>query len=226
VTDWDGATNQPGYDLFYYYAGNPSVPYDADKNDPNAPHIGLAKRPEYCFGTWTDSSANWAFGTARLELFDETQYGSPPTTYPTNPEYVLGGINQPLAITLASFTAEVIDGCIEISWETATEIGTIGFELWRSTEKDGTYELVPGSYTRSEAIMEAMGARYSFTDCDAALDGKTAYYYKLKEIDLDNTKEDPFYGPTGPVPDTVTSSQPAAAKDSRDKACFITILKD
>jgi len=69
-----------------------------------------------------------------------------------------------------------------------------------------------------------MGAKYSFTDCDAELDGKTKYYYKLEEIDMDNSKDNPFYGPFGPVSEAVTATQPSAAKDSRDKVCFISVM--
>jgi uncharacterized repeat protein (TIGR01451 family) len=203
VTDW---VNNPTYEIEYHYTGNPSVPVDDSV-------IGLAKRPYYCYGTWTDTGATPSGGI--LTVSGET-----------GTEYVLGGKDAPLAITLASFTAKVVDGCIQIFWETATEIGTLGFELWRCTEKDGEYELVPGSYTRSEAVIETQGVQYSFTDCDTILDGNTTYYYKLEEIDLDNAKDNPLYGPIGPVPDAVTASQPSTAKDSRDKVCFISILMD
>ncbi len=210
VTDW---INTPKtYDVVYYYgtagSGNPSVPQDDSV-------LGLAKRDDYCDPTWADSGATLNTGADTLTLTGEA-----------GTEYVLGGDDAPLAITLASFTAKVVDGCIEIFWETATEIGTLGFQLWRSTEKDGDYERVPGSFTRSAAVMEAMGAQYSFTDCDAVLDGKTLYYYKLEEIDVDNTKGNAFYGPMGPMPDATTATQPVAAKDSKDKVCFISILLD
>jgi hypothetical protein len=55
-------------------------------------------------------------------------------------------------------------------------------------------------------------------------DRKTAYYYKLEEIDMDNAKDNPFYGPIGPVTNTVTATQASAAKDSKDKVCFISVL--
>jgi hypothetical protein len=223
LTDW---TDSPTYDVIYNYTGNPSVPDDADKTDPTTPQIGLAKRDFYCDQTWEDSGAYWDFATLQqLELtgarsLAESQNG-PPKIYP---EYILGGINQPLAIVLAAFNAVFKDGCIEIFWETATEIDTLGFQLWRSEHKDGPYSLVLGSYTASNSVIETMGARYSFTDCDAVLDGKKAYYYKLEEIQMDNDKDNPFYGPIGPVSETVAAAQPSAAKGSKDKACFISVL--
>jgi hypothetical protein len=205
-------SNSPTYTLLYDWTLHQGIAEDSFNT------MKLAYRSGNCDKPWKDLGAT--LDTVNRTLTQSTLSGT---------EYILGGnidANDPLAITLASFTAKVVDGCIEIFWETATEIGTLGFELWRSTEKDGEYTLVPNSYTRSEAVMESMGAVYSFKDCDAVPDGKIAYYYKLREIDLDNTKDDPFYGPIGPVPDTVTAAQPAAAKDSRDKACFISILSE
>ena len=203
TTDWT-TTNQPTYDVIYNYGtvgnGNPNVPDEADPSDPNDPQIGLAYRPTYCYGTWTDSNAYWAFGTRQLELLGaNSKQQSQNSPSKTNPEYVLGGKNQPLAISLASFTATVADGCIDIFWETATEVDTVGFQLWRSETKNGVYELVPYSYTRSKSVTETRGAAYAFTDCSVVLDGTTDYYYKLEEIDTDNAKENPFYGPIGPV---------------------------
>ena len=229
TTDWT-TTNQPTYDVIYNYGtvgnGNPNVPDEADPSDPNDPQIGLAYRPTYCYGTWTDSSANWAFGTRQLELLGaNSKQQSQNSPSKTNPEYVLGGKNQPLAISLASFTASVADGCINIFWETATEIDTVGFQLWRSESKNGVYELVPYSYTRSKSVTETRGAAYAFTDCSVVLDGKTDYYYKLEEIDTDTAKNNPFYGPIGPVKETISASQVNTGKASSGSNCFIGALQ-
>ena len=229
TTDW-ATTNQPTYDVIYHYGtignGNPNVPDEADPSDPNDPQIGLAYRPTYCYGTWTDSTANWAFGTRQLELLGaNSKQQSQNSPSKTNPEYVLGGKNQPLAISLASFTASVADGCIDIFWETATEVDTVGFQLWRSESKNGAYELVPYSYTRSKSVTETRGAAYAFRDCSVVLDGTTDYYYKLEEIDTDNAKENPFYGPIGPVKETVSASQGNTGKVSSGSSCFIGALQ-
>ena len=229
TTDWT-TTNQPTYDVIYNYGtvgnGNPNVPDEADPSDPNDPQIGLAYRPTYCYGTWTDSNAYWAFGTRQLELLGaNSKQQSQNSPSKTNPEYVLGGKNQPLAISLASFTATVADGCIDIFWETATEVDTVGFQLWRSETKNGVYELVPYSYTRSKSVTETRGAAYAFTDCSVVLDGTTDYYYKLEEIDTNNAKENPFYGPIGPVKETVSASQGNTGKVSSGSSCFISALQ-
>ncbi|MGC8780580.1 MAG: hypothetical protein ACP5UQ_06915 [Anaerolineae bacterium] len=97
-------------------------------------------------------------------------------------------------ITLARFDAAPAADGIEIVWETAGEIGTVGFHLWRSDRPaDGyiriTAELLParGGPTR--------GATYTFADRNA-LPGRI-YYYRLEEVDLSGLSA--FYGPAGPV---------------------------
>lgn len=231
ATDWTTGASQPTYDVIYHYGtvgnGNPNVPDGADPSDSSTPQIGLAYRPAYCYGTWTDSSANWAFGTDQLELLgsnaqDQSQNGPPKT----NPEYVLGGKNQPLAIALAYFTASFDDDCIEILWKTATEVDTMGFQLWRSESKEGPYTLVPSSFTASKSVTESQGAAYAFTDCDVLTGNGIEYYYKLEEIDYDNEAENPLYGPIGPVAETVSASQVnnTKASNSSNDACFINSL--
>ena len=192
------------------------------------PELGLAYRPAYCFGTWTDSGANWAFGTLQLELLGAADAQSQNSPTKTNPEYVLGGINQPLAIALASFYAEFDSStdCIRVTWKTATEMDTIGFQLWRSDTQEGPYVLVPGSFTASQSVSDTTGAIYSYSDCDADLDTYMNFYYKLEEIDLDTTKGNSFYGPIGPVTESIGASQLDRTDKNTAKSggCFIDSL--
>jgi hypothetical protein len=229
ATDWATGASEPEYDVIYNYNGNPSVPATADGTAGN-PELGLAYRPTYCFGTWTDSGANWAFGTLQLELLgaaDAQSQNGPPKT---NPEYVLAGINQPLAIALASFYAEFdrSSECIRITWETATEVDTIGFQIWRSDTKEGPYTLMPGSFIASQSVSETTGAQYSYSDCDADLDTYMTFYYKLEEIDMDLARDNPVYGPIGPITETVSASQfsSSTASTKSGGGCFIDILGD
>ncbi len=184
--------------------------------------LELAKRDSYCDRTWADATATLNTTTNTLTKSGEIQNG-PPKTYT---EYILAGNDQPLAISLAYFTAAVADDCIEISWETATEVDTMGFQLWRSESKNGQYTLIPGSFTASRSVTESQGATYAYTDCDVVLNNNTDYYYKLEEIDLDTEKGNPLYGPIGPVKETVSASQVSSATaKSSDDGCFINSLQ-
>ena len=74
---------------------------------------------------------------------------------------------------------------VEITWETATELQTAGFNLYRSTSPDGDFiHLNPGQLIPSEGNSTS-GASYTFIDED--VEAGTTYYYLLEEIELDST---------------------------------------
>jgi hypothetical protein len=67
-----------------------------------------------------------------------------------------------------------------IEWSTASELNTVGFNLYRSTEPQGEYilinaELIPAS---EDAWT---GAEYSFVD--SGLTPGVTYYYMLEDLD-------------------------------------------
>jgi|GEM_PF-1771008 len=218
ITDRD---NSPKYKVEYHYCMgtadtncNPSVPDDESV-------LALAKRDHYCDRTWEDSGATLL--SANNYLFATGQ---------TDTEYVLGGTNQPLAISLISFIADVdaAKECIDISWETATEVDTIGYYLWRSISRDGDYEKIEASFVSAKAVDSVHGAKYAYRDCDVYLGEDSSYYYKLEEVDMDNTKENPFYGPIGPVSKDGGANQISSAKSSGGSSggsstCFISSMQ-
>lgn len=88
------------------------------------------------------------------------------------------GSNPPLPVELASFTASSVEGKVNLSWETATEVNNYGFEIERKS--DGT---------EFEVVGQILGAgnsnttrAYSFVD-EGISAGK--YSYRLKQIDID-----------------------------------------
>jgi hypothetical protein len=123
------------------------------------------------------------------------------------------GDNNPTAVTLASFTAEWDGGEVLVAWETALEIDTVGFNLWRSTALDGEYERVNAALIPSASPGGVWGGSYAYADADVALG--TTYYYKLEEVEIDGARD--WYGPisTGvEAPTAVTISRSAAASQS------------
>lgn len=96
----------------------------------------------------------------------------------------------PTLIELDQFTAASHNSQILVTWNTASEIATAGFNLLRS---EGEY----GEYIRiNPRIIEAKGdaiisAEYSYTD-DTALPG-VVYCYKLEDIDTEGVSR--FHGP-------------------------------
>jgi hypothetical protein len=98
---------------------------------------------------------------------------------------------QPTAVTLASFTATPQDGGILIAWETAIEIDTVGFNLYRSTLPGGPYVKLNGTLIPSQAPGSISGATYAWLDEDA--ESGITYYYKLEDIEVGGKRT--FHGP-------------------------------
>ncbi len=94
--------------------------------------------------------------------------------------YIGGNINDnSLPVTLSSFVATITDSVVYLKWCTETEVGNIGFALYRSDAKDGNYTKIgfkPG------AGNSAMPRDYQFTDKNVE-QGRTYFYY-LEDIDI------------------------------------------
>jgi hypothetical protein len=96
--------------------------------------------------------------------------------------------------TLASFTAEAVDGKVILNWITATEIENAGFLVWRAQSLIGQATDDPNDYTEVQQVGSwintnskdgMLGASYSYED--AGMVPGTTYYYALEDID-DNGK--------------------------------------
>lgn len=75
---------------------------------------------------------------------------------------------------------------VEVTWETATEQNTVGFNLYRSQSPEGDFVLVnEGEFIASQGG-PVSGASYSYTDTGVAA-GQT-YYYVLEEIESDGSR--------------------------------------
>jgi hypothetical protein len=108
---------------------------------------------------------------------------------------VRGGSFGPTIINLSSFTATPKAGKVIIEWATASEIDNAGFNLYRSESKDGNYVKINASLISAEGS-PTTGATYQFVDKDVK--NRTAYYYKLEDIDLNGTST--MHGPVSAEP--------------------------
>lgn len=71
---------------------------------------------------------------------------------------------------------------ITVRWATATEVDTLGFNLYRATQPEGPFRqinqhLIPGS------VDPLAGAEYEFVDSD--VQRGQHYYYQLQEVEID-----------------------------------------
>ena len=98
------------------------------------------------------------------------------------------------AIRLDSFAAVWTRRGVEVRWVTGSEIGTAGFNIWRSD--GGRYRKVNTRLIRSKGS-PSVGASYSYLDTTASR-GKR-YIYRLEEIET--TGKSRFYGPISVGPE-------------------------
>lgn len=87
------------------------------------------------------------------------------------------------AVTLAHF--EVVAGSQEIyvNWETASEVGNLGFYLWRSEAQATGYYKLPVSDPNLHfipSVDEGAGAFYEYIDDEVT--AGVLYYYKLQDV--------------------------------------------
>lgn len=128
---------------------------------------------------------------ARFRLSTDTAAASPvgPATNGEVEDYEVSITGTPAAIDLVAFAAEPAAGAVIVRWETAGEVDTNGFHLYRATT---------GAREDAVRVTSAMipakgpnGGEYEYTDT-AVVAGVT-YFYWL--IEVENNAEAAEYGP-------------------------------
>jgi len=134
-----------------------------------------------------------------------------PTLTPTPTRAAAAGPRSPgqapTAVTVTSFRAQWAGNGVSITWATATEINNMGFNLYRSTDRNGTYTKINNPMIYSTCLGCITGANYSYTDIYISLN--QTYYYKLQAVDSQN--RDQMFGPesvTTPLPTATPTRVP------------------
>ena len=91
------------------------------------------------------------------------------------------GTISPLAITLASMNAAQQGNSIDVTWETVSEIGNTGFNLYRDTLAAGPGTKLSSNLIPSQGPGSPSGFTYSYTDANHLVPG-TTYYYWLEDV--------------------------------------------
>lgn len=107
----------------------------------------------------------------------------------------LNQMEEQTIITLSSFIAEPADGSVFLFWETSSEIDNVGFNIYRSEQKNGEYTLLNDDMIIAEGS-PTEGMLYEFID-DTVQNRKT-YYYKLEDFDIYGVST--FHGPVNATP--------------------------
>lgn len=108
-----------------------------------------------------------------------------------NHTYDFGFYENPTAVELISLTAAWDGDQVLVAWGTATEVDTVGFNIWRSTSPDGGYVQVNDALIPAASLGNVWGGSYTYTDSDVVLG--TTYTYKLEELEIGGRRN--WYGP-------------------------------
>ena len=108
-------------------------------------------------------------------------------------------LRNPLAVTLASFSAQAQADRVLVAWETVSELENAGFNLYRSDSPAGPQTLL--AYVPSQAPGSAQGAAYSYED-GAVQPGQTWWYW-LEDVSLSGATT--LHGPVSATVQTPTA---------------------
>jgi len=99
-----------------------------------------------------------------------------------------------LPIELSTFSATGGNGNVTLSWSTSSELHNLGFEVYRSDEEEGEYNII-ASYENDQRLEGAGNSNkqneYHYYDKNIVA-GQT-YWYKLADVDFNGNKT--FHGP-------------------------------
>jgi len=95
------------------------------------------------------------------------------------------------AVELNAFSATSAEAGVEISWETASEVDNLGFNLYRASSPIAMKQKLNESMIPSKAIGSTAGSVYTYLDEGLLATGK--FFYWLESIDLSGSTD--LYGP-------------------------------
>ncbi|MCP4714461.1 MAG: hypothetical protein GY868_05030, partial [Deltaproteobacteria bacterium] len=102
---------------------------------------------------------------------------------------------EPSSIALTKFEAVPGNHTVTIAWKTGDEQDNMGFNIYRAESKTGTYTKINNAIIPTTGLY-FRGTSYRFIDDD--LRNRTAYYYKLEDIDSNGVSTQ--HGPVSAMP--------------------------
>ena len=136
---------------------------------------------------------------------------------------LLFALSAKAAVTLLYVRAEALaNGAILIRWETASELNTSAFRLYRAVAPDGPWTFLLED-SQQPAKGDIVGATYSYTDADVTR-GVT-YYYLLEEIENNDNLvryEDYITSATAGVLATATATSTPTSTNTATRTATVT----
>jgi photosystem II stability/assembly factor-like uncharacterized protein len=127
--------------------------------------------------TWMQQSSN-TFENLRAVQFVNDQVGWAVGENGT----ILKTVNSGIPVELISFSAEIENNLVKLSWITATENNNLGFEVERKIKNDWKkLAFIRGNGTTT------MQQYYSYSDNISSSQGEIKIFYRLKQIDFNGS---------------------------------------
>ncbi len=135
----------------------------------------------------------------------------------------------PLAVLLAGFSAQGQADRVLVQWDTVSETGNLGFNLWRGLAPDAPDRQLNASLIPSQAPGSTQGFSYQWIDQADLVPGAT-YYYWLDDVDVNGvvTRHGPVSAtlvtPTAVTLGGLSASPGAAAAVAWGLPALLTVL--
>jgi hypothetical protein len=122
--------------------------------------------------------------------------------------FALAGAS-PTAVTVSDFDAAARNAsAVKVTWQTASELDVLGFNIWRSPSDDSGYQKLNTTLLAAQNPGSVNGAKYRYTDLQVQAD-KT-YLYKLEALDTNGSAA--WYGPVKVKLPTGCANKPTPPK--------------
>ncbi|NMC01553.1 MAG: hypothetical protein GYA30_04165, partial [Chloroflexi bacterium] len=110
-------------------------------------------------------------------------------------------------VDLTDFSAAAqADGSVQVTWETATELDNLGFNLYRAEAAGGPWTQLNAALIPAQTPGATFGNVYTWSDSDAP---SGTVYYRLEDLDVNGTST--FHGPISVTQESLPSAVQVAA---------------
>lgn len=169
-------------DLLGRNTGGPAAPANLSGLPPfQQPPVTIFSNP--VLGTLSGAATQFVNGQATATYTAGATVGVGSADATADNQTVTVTFNVPLAVLLANFSAEAQADRVWVHWETVSELGNLGFNLWRGVAPDGPATQLNASLIPSPAPGSTQGFSYEWIDRADLVPGAT-YYYWLEDVDV------------------------------------------
>ena len=181
-------------DSFIKFGNNDKRVDGKDENNTNQPQFAWIRDDGVCIG-WEASIIITEGLRSNLNVHTQVFSDGESQTSAVEDRSIIIDIDcdNSLPVELKSFNGEVKGNDVVLTWETASEIENLGFEVFRSSEKDGDYVMI-GSFLENSKL-KGQGSTttshtYSFINKNV---NEGIFWYKIADVTYNDVKT--FHGP-------------------------------